>query len=83
MSQTIGHPVWREVIDMRRAWHAMPGASVEYRNAGDGDWGTDLLNAAIAVTDDLDGDPREMLVRVVAIASAWIDAMDERPGVDQ
>jgi len=81
--------VWAEVINRRRQLHIQAGdASCELWQPADPAWTGllfdthgDVQQARADVTGD--HDPREALIDLLAVGSAWVDAFDSRrPVVD-
>lgn len=81
--------VWREVLAVRHAHHReerITGTSREGRPAAPlSVWLAELGDALIVVEErtigDDEGDPRAALVELMAVAAAWIDALDLRQTV--
>ncbi|HET8661113.1 MAG TPA: hypothetical protein VFM55_19215 [Micromonosporaceae bacterium] len=76
------HAVWREVVNARHDAHLKHGDnSIEAEPADSPRWlailGEEFGEVCNALTYDTNGDLRTELVQVVAVASAWIDALDD------
>lgn len=77
--------LWTEILQARRAAHAKHGdQSIEMLPPDRiGAWLAILVEEigelARSLTYDGNGDPRAELVDVLAVASAWVAAMDQRP----
>lgn len=78
---TPGRALWVEVIQRRKAWDAETQPdSMEDWPAADKAWIARLDDCLTVVVDATTGggndvDPREALIDVLAVASAWIDQM--------
>lgn len=84
--------VWQEVQAARAAAHAKHGAnSIESVPGGDPRWLPILVEevgeVAHEATYDATGDLRAELIDTLAVASAWVDAIDRarhsQPGLDE
>ena len=74
--------LWAEVLETRRALHALDPERETRRPDESGLWLSELFGA-VAHLDDAtrgrcDDDPRGALLELLAIGSAWVAAMDER-----
>lgn len=79
------HSIWYEVVEARKKAHVKHGEnSIEAIPADRvAVWLPILIEEvgelANALTYDSTGDPRAELIDVLAVASAWVDAMDGKP----
>lgn len=74
--------LWAEVLETRRALHALDPERETRRPDERAVWIAELFDAVTRVDDTTagrtDDDPRETLVELLGIGAAWVAAMDER-----
>lgn len=75
-----GRETWRRVVERRQEWAAQDGDdAMDSWAAHDDAWVGRLDDALTVVVDAVQGqndvDPAQALVDVMAVASAWLDAM--------
>lgn len=80
--------VWSEIVQARLAAHKKHGdQSIEAAAAGDPRWLPILVEevgeVAHELTYDAAGSVRAELIDVLAVASAWVDALDRRRAVSE